>query len=274
MKIRLFVVLTLFICLIGITGCKSTKEPATQAPTERPAVRVTVPEGYTVYQIANLLEENAVCPGKDFIAAVNSPPEGNGFSASIKNSKERPFLLEGYVFPDTYDFYLNETPESALARFLDNTERKLTAADYVRAKKLGYSIDEIIIIASLIQEESGIAEQDAKVASVIYNRLNSKNFLRLQLDASYEYLDNSVEPYLSGGRVKFNSLYNTYVCRGLPAGPICNPGRSSIDAALYPANTDYYYYRTDKNRNFYFAATLAEHEANGRKAEKADAATG
>ena len=276
MKIKLFAVLAAAIILLSFAGCavldKITAPKETM--TARPTVRVTVPEGFTVYQIAMLLEEKGVCPSADFIAAVNAPPANNIFAAAIPNPAERPFLLEGYVFPDTYDFYVGEPAAQALDRFLNNMKAKLTDADYTRAAELGYTMDQILTIASLIQEEAGMPVEDEKVSSVIYNRLSSKDYPLLQLDASYEYLDLSVEPFITGGREKYDKTYNTYVCKALPAGPISNPGRASIDAALYPADTAYYFYRTDKNRNFYYAETYQGHLANGEKVKKADASSG
>lgn len=267
MKYKLCAVLILLISVICLCSCKGITSSDTQMQlTARPTVRVTVPEGYTVYQIAKLLEDNQVCSRNDFLAAVNSPPEGNGFAAAIANGGERPFLMEGYAFPDTYDFYVGESAESALNRLLRNMNSKLTDDDYNRAGELGYSMDQIITIASLVQAESGFKEQDAKVASVLYNRLKSNNFPHLESNVTFEYLDNSVEPFITGGRKKFNSFYNTYVCRGLPAGPICNPGRNAIAAALYPADTDYYYFVTDKNGNYYYSHTYAQHLANCKKA--------
>lgn len=267
MKIKYLAMTAIIICLLCLASCKSRETQVTQPPvTARPTVRVTVPEGYTVYQIAKLLEENEVCPSKDFIAAVNAPPAGNSFAAAIKNGKERPFLLEGYVFPDTYDFYVGEAAESALGRFLNNTKSKLTDADYARAKELGYTMDEILTIASVIQEESGFPEQDAKVSSVLHNRLKNSSFSHLQFNVTFEYLDNSVAPVIANGRAKYNELYNTYVRKGLPAGPISNPGSSAIKAALYPDETDYYYFVTDKDWNYYYAETYAQHIANCKKA--------
>ena len=267
MKMKILAVTALAVCLLCLGACKlpfiKTNEPTV---TARPTVRVTVPEGFTVYQIAKLLAEKKVCAAEDFMAAVNEPPAGNGFAAAITNAKERPFLLEGYVFPDTYDFYVGETAQSALGRFLKNTKAKLTGADYAQAAKIGYTMDEILTIASIVQEESGFPKQDAKVSSVLQNRLKSAAFPRLQFNVTFEYLDKSVAPVIKSGRAKYNALYNTYVHKGLPAGPICNPGISAIKAALYPADTDYYYFVTDKNWNYYYAHTYAQHLANCKKA--------
>jgi len=260
MKMKILAITALAVCLLCLGACKLPLNKTTgPTVTARPTVRVTVPEGYTVYKTAKLLEEKKVCAAADFLAAVNAPPAGNSFAAAITNAKERPFLLEGYVFPDTYDFYVGESAQSALGRFLANMKSKLTAADYEQAAKLGYTMDQIITIASIVQAESGFSAQDPKVSSVLHNRLNkSGSFQHLGFNTTFEYLDNSVAPVIKNARAKYNALYNTYVCKGLPAGPICNPGLSAIHAALYPAVTDYYYFLTDKNRNYYYSKTYAE----------------
>jgi len=122
-----------------------------------------------------------------------------------------------------------------------------------------------LTIASIIQEESGFPEQDPKVSSVLHNRLNSPSFPLLQFNVTFEYIDKYVTPFVDGG-TKYRDLYNTYVRKGLPAGPISNPGMSAINAALYPADTDYYYFVTDKDMNYYYASTYSEHLRNCKKA--------
>ncbi|HOU09991.1 MAG TPA: endolytic transglycosylase MltG [Clostridiales bacterium] len=268
MRLRLTAVFLTVLLAVLTASCSFAREETTAAPasTSVPTVRVTFPEGSTAVQIARLLEQNGVCSAKDFLAAANTVPADFPLAAQIANAAERPFLLEGYIFPDTYDFYVGESAASALSRFLANTKRKLTAAVASRAGELGYSVDEILIIASIIQEESGFPEQDPLVSSVLHNRLNSKSFPMLQFNVTFEYIDKYVAPYVDGGSEKYRGLYNTYRRKGLPAGPISNPGMSAINAALYPADTGYYYFVTDKNMNYYYASTYSEHLANCRKA--------
>ncbi|NLP49080.1 MAG: endolytic transglycosylase MltG [Clostridiales bacterium] len=253
-------VAALGLSLLFACSRQTAKEPAGGQTSDPTTVRVTVPEGYTAYEIAVLLEEKGVCPKDDFIAAINESGEQDYYPV-IENPGERPFLYEGYIFPDTYDFYIGESAKSALGRFLKNMQNKLAVEDYERAAELGYSMDEIITIASLVQEEAGRPAQDAKVASVIYNRLNSKDFPRLQLNVTFEYLDKSVEPIFPQARENYDELYNTYKRQGLPAGPIANPGRACIEAALYPAESDYYFFLTDKDMNYYYSKTKAEHDS-------------
>lgn len=248
-----------------------TTKPASTQPTEPLTVTVTLPEGYTAVQIAEKLEENKVCSASEFIALTNNyeyiQTLGYSFTELIENPDERAFYLEGYIFPDTYEFYKNESAERALRRFLDNTERKLTAVYRQRAEDLGYTLDEIITLASIVQEESYSHDSMKNVASVLHNRLSSPNFSRLQCDVTKNYIKNAIEnsPYLTGDTSAFSETYNTYECFGLPSGPITNPGLAAIEAALYPAETDYYYFVTDKDWNYYYASTYAQHKINCNK---------
>ncbi len=228
-------------------------------------VTVTFPEGLTVTQISEKLEENGVCPKADFLNAVQNPSDELLSELGITNKQERIFTLEGYVFPDTYEFYKNENAESVLTRFVDNFKSKITETDKARAEALGYTIDEIITIASIIQEESGREAEDAKVSSVLHNRLNSG--VKIECDVTITYLTDNCEPYLENGLTEENkSNYNTYKCPALPKGPITNPGYNSIQAALYPAETDFLFFVTDKDWNYLYAATWDEHVVNCRNA--------
>ena len=221
--------------------------------------------------MADKLEEYKVCNASEFIALTNNyeyiQTLGYSFTDSINNPKERPFYLEGYIFPDTYEFYKGESPEKALRRFLDNTEVKLTAEYKQRADELGFTLDEIITLASIIQEESFTHDSLKNVASVLHNRLASPSFSKLQCDVTIHYINDYVtnSQYLTGNTDVFASAYNTYKCEGLPAGPITNPGLAAIEAALYPADTDYYYFVTDSEWNYYYASTYAQHKVNCNK---------
>lgn len=268
MAFKKIVAVVLLLCIAGLAACKKTTPDAVSNthPSIQKTVRVTIPEGYTVCQIAQLLEEKKVCTKAAFLTAVNAPPKENGFAQSITNSTKRAFLMEGYVFPDTYDFYVNEAADNALNRFLNNMKTKLTAEDYSRAKELGFSMDEIMIMASLIQEEAGPEEQMKMVSSVIHNRLNNKKYPTLDLDSTINYIEHHVKPNISGDKNRYNALYNTYKCKGLPTGPICNPGRQAIKAALYPKKSEYYFF-VAKDGKYYYAKTSAEHSKNVIKAK-------
>ncbi|MGN1193982.1 MAG: endolytic transglycosylase MltG [Acutalibacteraceae bacterium] len=266
--------ISLLLALVLLTGCGQARMQQSQSTTEpettlSPTVTVTFPEGFTAVQIAKRLEENGVCPAADFIAELNSPgdiTEGYPFLAEINNPDERPFLLEGYIFPDTYEFYRGESAQSVLNRFLKNTANKLTDEYALRAEQLGYTLDEVIILASIIQKEAGIKEQMGKVSSVLHNRIESPDYGKLQCDVTINYINDYVtdSEYLEGDTTDYSALYNTYKCDGIPAGAICNPGADAIEAALYPEKTDYFYFVTDKDDNYYYASTYQEHKENCR----------
>ena len=253
----------LALALIGAGSFIAYKKLNKPAPPPPPAtVRVTFPEGSTVAEIAKLLEQNEVCTAQEFFDAVNDRTNESKFIAQIKNPDERPFLLEGYIFPDTYDFFVNEGAKSALSRFLKNSEVKLTDEMYKRADELGYTMDEILTIASIIQEESSIEDMKT-VSSVLHNRLKSPSYPYLQCDATIFYLNDFVNPYLPEDKKEsYNDLYNTYKKKKLPAGPITNPGIEAINAALYPEDTKYYFFVTDTDKKYYFAENFAQHKKN------------
>lgn len=226
---------------------KPTEKP-TPKPTEEPVetVRVTIPEGYTVAQIAQTLEKNGVCSAKEFVSVSQSySPK----SFSVPSDSNRAFKMEGYLFPDTYEFYVDDDPEDVLIKLLNN----------YNAKAGGLSSQQLIV-ASIVEKESRSAENAALVASVIYNRLNAG--MKLEMDPTRDYINNYVtnSPYLSSTG-KYAALYNTYKCSGLPAGPICNPGSRAIQAALNPADSDYLYFFFGNDNQNHYSKTYEEHQA-------------
>ena len=235
--------------------------------TESNTVRVTFPEGFSLAEIAQRLEENGVCSASEFMAAANDPSLYTSYSflLDVTDTEHRAFAAEGYIFPNTYDFYRDEEPQKALSRFLRNTEAQITKEMKERAAELGYTIDEILTIASIIQKEAGIKAEMGKVSSVIYNRLND-SYNRLSCDVTIHYLNKYVIPYIDGDTERYNEYYNTYKCYGLPKGPICNPGLDAINAALYPEDTPYFFFVTDKDNNYYYSVTYQEHLDNCKKA--------
>ena len=268
------VLLSLFGCSRPRRYVESGASPApggTETGTEADptTVRVTFPEGLTAVEIAEKLEANRVCSAADFLKAVNDFPAVQAKYAvlsSLTQPENRAFALEGYVFPDTYDFFIGEDASAALSRFLSNMDRKWTDEMTAQAETLGYTPDEILTIASIIQEEAGDPKEMGKVSSVLHNRLTSPDYGKLQCDVTIHYVNDRVtdSPYLTGDTARFAELYNTYKCSGLPAGPICCPGMDAINAALHPEETDHYYFVTDPEMNYYYASTWAEHQENCR----------
>ncbi len=255
--LRLSALLLVALSLFGCSKIDSVFEQETT--TVIPTVRVTFREGLAAEEYAKLLEENGVCSAADFLQAVNKPSTVFNFFSGITNPQQRPFLLEGYLFPDTYEFYYNMEPQAVLNKFLKNYENKIKPEYEQRAAELGYSMDEVIRIASIIQEEALDPEMNT-VSSVLHNRLNS-SYGKLECDVTIFYLNNHVAPYVEDVSA-YSELYNAYKFAGLPAGPISNVGIKAIEAALYPADTDYYFFLTDEDMNFHYAVTWKEHSAN------------
>ena len=165
---------------------ESNNEPLTTSNT----VRITFPEGYTVYQMGQLLEQKGVCTAEDFYIAANTPVAG----IEVGNADERAFLLEGYLFPDTYDFYLNESADSVIKRFTDNFSSKITDEYIKKAESLGYSFDEMLTLASIIQKECDFDIDECKnVSSVFHNRLKASKNTYLGSDVTYFYLKNMAD---------------------------------------------------------------------------------
>ena len=234
-------------------------------PVARETVWVTFTEGMTVDQMADLLEENGVCDADDFREEVMSGADyGYDFEQEMSTSSDIYYPLEGYLFPDTYEFYTNETPANVITRMLQNFQNKIDTVQDQMAE-MGLTQHQTITLASIIQSEaSGDPANMALVSSVYWNRLNDpENFPMLQSDPTRNYATSTILLTAQSSTYQQKAAaYDTYQCTGLPAGPICNPGMDAILAALSPETTAYYYFISDSDGNFYFAETLEQHEAN------------
>lgn len=214
---------------------------------KRAEVDVTIPEGHTLKQIFELLAVNNVSTEAAlWDAATNYDFDYDFLDKSTLGDKHR---LEGFLFPDTYTFYVGDSPNRAIEKMLDNFKSKFKDEYITRAKEMGYSVREIITIASMIEKEAGADSERDLIASVIYNRLKSSSFPYLQIDATIIYAIAETGEAFS---TKVDSPYNTYTHKGLPVGPIANPGINSIRAALKPRNTSYYYYALNKSKTHDF----------------------
>lgn len=242
-------------------------------------VQVVIPEGLSVVEIGELLEENYVCRAADFEAYVKSKKNLFDFEEGLKANPNRMFMLEGYLFPDTYEFYvvdyLEDHPnydtstwaKKAADKMMDNFEDRITKKMKNRMKEIGLTLDETIILASLIQREGTNEENMAMISSVFHNRLDDpEGYPYLQSDTTYTYIENTIIPRITASNAaqmqKIEDAYDTYKCEGLPAGAVCNPGLDAINAALYPDNTSYYYFLAARDGTFYWAITQEEHEQN------------
>jgi UPF0755 protein len=209
--------------------------------------RVTFPEGLTVEQVFTLLEENQICHKADLYEAAANYDFDYDFLEDIPLGDAS--RLEGYLFPDTYDFYQGESATVALTRFLNNAQNKLEGLES-RAAARGMTLHEVITVASLVEKEAGSDEERATIASVIYNRLNAG--WKLQLDSTVNYILGTNTFDLTMDSLEIDSPYNTYLYSGLPAGPICSPGMASIEAALEPESTNYWYWYAYEGETTFF----------------------
>lgn len=241
-------------------------------------ITLTFPEGWTIQQIAEKLEVNEVCTASSFITTLKTVDFSNeyDFISTIDNKEQRFNVLEGFVYPDTYEFYVGENASSVVRRFLDNFEARWTDEYQKKADEMGYTVDQVVTMASILQMEAGSNEQMDEIASVLYNRLEKPStFPLLQCDSTEDYLLDTIKPTLSNSTedtqkyLNYRDLYDTYseACHGLPVGAISNPGDAAINAALNPAETDYYYFCHDtESGDVFYASSFAEHTRNMREA--------
>ena len=238
-------------------------------------ISITIPEGYTVDQIFQRLEKNNICTADSLYKVLNTVDFGNeyDFIAKLKDTDERYCVLEGYLFPATYEFEQGSEPATVIRKFLDAFQKRWTEEYAAKATELGMSVDEIITLASIIEKEGKDKEQFVNISSVLHNRLNRSGiFATLECNSTNDYVENTVSKRATPNNLKkFVVSYNSYQSAGLPPSAICNPGIEAIDAALFPKNTKYYFFRHDKNGKIYLAETLEEHSANGRVVNKVNA---
>ncbi len=238
-------------------------------PTTAPVVNtvtVTVPEGYTVRRIAALMEQNGVCAAADFLTAVQEADISDyAFAAGLPSAEGRVYRLEGYLYPDTYEFYKDCSGEAAVRRFLDNFARKWDTLQESAAAG-GLTMDEAVTLASIIQWEAGRPADMQRVSRVLRNRLESPDYPRLQCDTTTKYL----RELAADGVEADENAYSTYICRGLPIGAINCPGLDALTAAVSPSEEEIcagcFFFVTDAaNDTVYYSRTYAEHLAACRE---------
>lgn len=226
-------------------------------------VTLTFPEGYTADQIIAMLVENNVCSRENFIAAMNTTDFSKDFDflESITKPESRYMRLEGFLFPDTYEFYIGEDPESVIKKFLGNFDRKWTDSYSELAEARGMTVDQIIKLASIVEKEAVGADMPV-VGSILFNRIDAN--MRLECDSTSIYIKNNLAGLSEEDIAAYDALYDTYSCYSLPVGAICNPGVDAISAVLNAPDTGYYYFIHDRNNEFHVAKTLSEQEYNIR----------
>ncbi|MFD0714033.1 endolytic transglycosylase MltG [Paenibacillus sp. GCM10027626] len=246
----------------------------TGSTLKKETVRVTIPEGFTIVQIGEALEKAGLVPKKEDFIKLADKERTWSKAESVRNIPSNDKLrhrLEGYLFPETYEIEKGSTAEAIIERMLKELDRKLSAlpAGWEEAlAERGLDLHELLTIASLIEREVVVDAERPLVSSVIYNRLNQK--MRLQIDATVQYLLDKPKERIVEKDLKVEGPYNTYQNDGLPPGPIAAPSLKSIQAALYPEDTDYLYYVTKKDgsNEHLFARTLKGHNENIRNSNK------
>jgi UPF0755 protein len=220
---------------------------------------ITVPEGYDLYDIARLLEDNGICSAEDFLK----------YASSVETARKyglKTHTMEGFLFPDTYYFSKNTHPlrviDMMYKNFLKRTEELRE-----KLKEKDMSLEEWVIIASMIEKETSKPEEKPMVSAVIHNRL--KKGMKLQIDPTVIYALKRKGQW-KGERLLYKDLsvedpYNTYLFYGLPPSPICNPGLDSLKSALEPAKVNYLYFVADGTGGHYFSTTLREHNLMVRR---------
>ncbi|GMA56189.1 UPF0755 protein [Alicyclobacillus sacchari] len=234
------------------------------------AVDVTIPEGYDIADIAATLQRDGVCSAQSFLRAVQSNDFTQPFLQRLDGRKQVRYRLEGYLFPDTYQFLRGENPKDIVNEMLnDFASRVLTPANLKLMQASGLSLNQVVTEASLIENEAEVAQERPLIASVIDNRL--KLHMRLQIDATVDYaIGHHLAVVTDADILDAKNAYNTYLVAGLPPGPICSPGLASIEAVLHPAHTQYLYYvaKEDGSGEHYFAQTYAQQLHNEMLAEQ------
>ncbi|SEF43516.1 endolytic transglycosylase MltG [Paenibacillus sp. UNC499MF] len=239
------------------------------------ANRLTIPEGYTVTQIADKVGQHKGLEASAFVKAAEAykPAQGEELLAGIPADAKLKHKLEGYLFPDTYDIPKDATEQKLITLMVDQLDKRLQnlPADWNdKLKASGLTFHQMMTIASLIEREVVVDEERPLVASVIYNRLKIKQ--PLQIDATVQYALGKQKERLLESDLKIESPYNTYKNPGLPPGPIASPSLASIKAALYPTESKYFYYVTKKDgsQGHLFGETYAQHLANIEKSKQTE----
>ena len=231
------------------------------------SIRVTIPEGYTVGDIAIVLEKNQIMKAKDFLAEAKTYVP----YPYMKGTKPATYPVEGFLFPSTYEIPVGATPRDVIQMMADEMNRYLTPAVKKQIQAQHMSIHDFVTLASIVERESLFDADRPTIAGVFKKRL--AHGIPLQSDATISYVLGYAKENVTIGDTQLQSPYNTYVSKGLPPGPIANPGKKSLDAVLYSENTDYLYFVADKEGHNHFSKTYEEHLAEVNKIYGADTAT-
>ncbi len=232
------------------------------------AATVVIPEGKNCYEISKILEQNGICSSKDFIKALNDKYDYE-FLSEIKNPEQRPYKLEGYLYPASYEIVEGSSAHDVIDMMLNAMQLRLEDGILEECESKGVSIDDVLTMASIVEKEaSGYPADMGKVAGVFWNRLNNptaQNTPTLGSDPTVHYADLLEK---QGYEESIWKAYSTYSTQGLPTGPICSPSDIAIKAALEPETSEYYYFFTDKNGVFHYFKTYEEFQKGWKSASK------
>ena len=229
-------------------------------------IRITIPEGYTIDEIIDLFVSHGMGTREGFIDVLENGEFDYWFTRALEENgvpEGRTYRLEGYLFPDTYEFYLNSSETTIINKMLKRFGQIFTKEYRQQCEVLGYSVDQIVTLASMIEKEAGSPSQFFLVSSVFHNRLNYPyDFPKLDSDATIVYAiqcETGERVALTGQDLYRDTPYNTYQNDGLPPGPIANPSASALLAALSPTPSDYFFFVSNAGVT-YFSKTKAEHQ--------------
>ncbi len=221
--------------------------------------KITIPEGWQIKEIADYLDKEGIVEKEDFIAATKKD-----YEFDFLKDKPRDLDLSGYLFPDTYSLPYKVTAEEIVLKMLFNFDKKLDSNLRKEIKNSGKTIFEVLTLASIVEKEVSKDSDRTIVAGIFYKRL--ENDMKLEADATINFITGKNNPQSSLEDIKIDSPYNTYLYKGLPPGPICNPGLLAIKAVIYPKETNYLFYlnRQDTGETI-FSETYEEHLEAQRK---------
>ena len=221
-------------------------------------------------RISWLLEEKGFCTSEEFINLAQTYDEWIDFNEfpfleQLKEQENLCFALEGYIFPLTYDIPEGSSAKDILLMFLKGTKKIFNDDFMKKVAESGFTLHQTLTLASIIEKEAKLDDQRQMISSVLYNRLAIG--MKIQCDPTHKYCDNVIALQYPEKAEYFANYYDTYVCSGLMAGPICNPGMKSIDAAVSPAETDYYYFIIGTVEPYVakYSKTFAEHDRYHRE---------
>ena len=212
--------------------------------------KLTIPEGYNLYQIAELVDRANLGTKNDFIKTATD-------TARVRKNGLEGETFEGYLFPDTYFFPKEVTIEKIISAMVRRFWSVFVPEWQARAKELGLTVHQVVTLASIIEKETGASFERPIISSVFHNRLKKK--MRLESDPTVIYGIKNFDGNLTRKHLSTRTSYNTYKIRGLPIGPIANPGSASLEAALYPDNTQYIYFVSRKDSTHQFSTNLKQH---------------